>query len=71
MTLSSWIRDYVCIPLGGARRSRARAIVNILVTFLLAGLWHGAASAFSSTRGRCVLLAVNSSECGISNRLVP
>lgn len=43
ITLSSWFRDYVYIPLGGSRRGRARAIVNILVTFLLAGLWHGAA----------------------------
>ncbi len=43
ITLSTWFRDYVYIPLGGSRRGRARAAVNLLITFLLAGLWHGAA----------------------------
>jgi len=42
ISLSSWFRDYVYIPLGGSRVSRARWCVNILVTFGLSGLWHGA-----------------------------
>jgi alginate O-acetyltransferase complex protein AlgI len=43
MTLASWVRDYVFTPLGGYRRGRARGAVNIMVAFLLVGLWHGAA----------------------------
>jgi alginate O-acetyltransferase complex protein AlgI len=43
MTLSQWLRDYVYIPLGGNRRGWARTRVNLLVTMLLGGLWHGAA----------------------------
>jgi D-alanyl-lipoteichoic acid acyltransferase DltB (MBOAT superfamily) len=46
MSLSTWFRDYVYIPLGGNRVSAARWIRNILVTFLLSGLWHGAAMTF-------------------------
>lgn len=42
ISLSNWFRDYVYIPLGGNRCSRARQDLNILVTFLLSGLWHGA-----------------------------
>lgn len=42
ITLSSWFRDYLYIPLGGSRVSRARTILNILLTFTLCGLWHGA-----------------------------
>ena len=42
MSLSSWIRDYVYIPLGGGRRGPTRRILNALVAFALCGLWHGA-----------------------------
>jgi alginate O-acetyltransferase complex protein AlgI len=42
MTLSTWFRDYLYIPLGGSRAGRTRTIVNILITFTLCGLWHGA-----------------------------
>ncbi len=41
-SLSSWFRDYVYIPLGGNRVNRGRWAVNIFITFLLSGLWHGA-----------------------------
>jgi alginate O-acetyltransferase complex protein AlgI len=40
--MANWFRDYVFRPLGGDRGSPARAAVNILVTFALLGLWHGA-----------------------------
>ncbi len=43
MTLSSYIRDYIYIPLGGNRKGTARTYLNIIVAFTLCGLWHGAA----------------------------
>src|SRR5580765_1046824 len=46
MTLSRWLRDYLYIPLGGNRKGRVRTYVNLLVTMLLGGLWHGAAWTF-------------------------
>jgi alginate O-acetyltransferase complex protein AlgI len=46
ITLSHWIRDYLYLPLGGNRLSKARTMVNLLVVMLLAGLWHGAAFTF-------------------------
>jgi alginate O-acetyltransferase complex protein AlgI len=42
ISLSTWFRDYVYIPLGGSRASEAIWARNVLVTFLLSGLWHGA-----------------------------
>jgi alginate O-acetyltransferase complex protein AlgI len=46
MSLTSWITDYVYIPLGGNRRGPARAQVNRLIAMALVGLWHGAAGHF-------------------------
>ena len=42
ISLSSWLRDYIYIPLGGNRTGRFRHALNILITFLVSGLWHGA-----------------------------
>lgn len=46
ISLSTWLRDYVYIPLGGSRHGRARKYLNLLLTFLVSGLWHGAAWKF-------------------------
>ena len=42
ISLSSWFRDYVYIPLGGSRRGEAKTCRNLFVTMLLSGIWHGA-----------------------------
>ncbi len=42
ISLSSWFRDYLYIPLGGSRHGHVRTSVNLLIVFLLCGLWHGA-----------------------------
>ncbi|MBW6513441.1 MAG: MBOAT family protein [Candidatus Syntrophosphaera sp.] len=42
ISLSSWLRDYLYIPLGGNRKGRFRTYVNLMATMLLGGLWHGA-----------------------------
>ena len=46
ITLSTWLRDYVYIPLGGNRKGKVRQHFNLMVTMLLGGLWHGAAWTF-------------------------
>lgn len=43
ISLSSWLKDYLYIPLGGNRRGRVRTYINLMVTMFLGGLWHGAA----------------------------
>lgn len=42
ISLSTWFRDYVYIPMGGNRRGLKRTVINTLVLFLVSGLWHGA-----------------------------
>jgi len=46
ISLSSWFRDYLYIPLGGNRRGKVRTYINLIVTMVLCGLWHGAAWTF-------------------------
>ncbi|MDX1665841.1 MAG: MBOAT family O-acyltransferase, partial [Saprospiraceae bacterium] len=46
ITLSTWLRDYLYIPLGGNRMGLGRTYVNLMITMLLGGLWHGAAWTF-------------------------
>jgi D-alanyl-lipoteichoic acid acyltransferase DltB (MBOAT superfamily) len=42
ISLSTWFRDYLFIPLGGSRKGPSRTTFNLLVTFIISGLWHGA-----------------------------
>ncbi len=46
ISLSTWLRDYLYIPLGGNRKGTRRTIINLALTMLLGGLWHGAAWTF-------------------------
>jgi alginate O-acetyltransferase complex protein AlgI len=46
ISLSTWLRDYLYIPLGGSRGTEARTYVNLMLTMLLGGLWHGASWTF-------------------------
>ena len=46
ITLSTWLRDYLYIPIGGNRKGSGRTYVNLMVTMLLGGLWHGASWTF-------------------------
>jgi alginate O-acetyltransferase complex protein AlgI len=46
ISLSNWFRDYLYLPLGGNRRGRVREYANLVVVFLLCGLWHGASWPF-------------------------
>ncbi|MCI2081785.1 MAG: MBOAT family protein [Bacteroidales bacterium] len=51
ISLSTWLRDYLYIPLGGNRKGKARTYVNLMATMLLGGLWHGAALKFVAWGG--------------------
>ena len=61
ISLSTWFADYVYVPLGGSRHGRLRQARNVLVTFLLSGLWHGASwnfVAWGALNGLAVLPGV-------------
>jgi alginate O-acetyltransferase complex protein AlgI len=51
MTLSTWLRDYLYIPLGGSRRGAFATLRNLMITMLLGGLWHGAQWTFVAWGG--------------------
>lgn len=51
ISLSSWLRDYLYIPLGGSRKGGGRTMANLMTTMLLGGLWHGAAWNFVAWGG--------------------
>lgn len=62
ISLSSWLRDYLYISLGGNRKGKARTYINLMITMLLGGLWHGAAMRFVLWGGlHGVALAVHKS----------
>jgi alginate O-acetyltransferase complex protein AlgI len=70
MTLSRFLRDYVYVPLGGNRKGRIRRYVNLLITMLLGGLWHGAGWTYviwGALHG-CYLLVNHASHAILSER---
>jgi alginate O-acetyltransferase complex protein AlgI len=70
MTLSRFLREYLYIPLGGNRSGRARRYVNLMVTMLLGGLWHGAGWTFVVWGGlHGMYLIVNHAWQGLAARL--
>ena len=46
ISLSEWLRDYIYIPLGGSRKGKIRTFINLIITFLVSGIWHGAGLRF-------------------------
>ena len=73
ISLSSWLRDYLYVPLGGSRAGTARTYVNLALVMLLGGLWHGSSWTFVVWGGmHGLLLAVERSLGGTSPyRLLP
>jgi D-alanyl-lipoteichoic acid acyltransferase DltB (MBOAT superfamily) len=72
MTLSRFLRDYLYIPLGGNRKGRARRYVNLMLTMLLGGLWHGASWNFVLWGGlHGLYLIVNHAWHALRERLFP
>ena len=47
ISLSSWLRDYIYIPLGGSRKGKLRTDINLILTFLISGIWHGVGFKFA------------------------
>ncbi len=68
VSLSAWFRDYVYIPLGGNRVSPARRDLNLMLTFLLSGLWHGADWSYLAWGGLHGLARVGEDRLGLSRR---
>jgi alginate O-acetyltransferase complex protein AlgI len=58
ISLSTWFRDYVYIPLGGSRKGPLRQVINILIVFTLVGLWHGASYNFLVFGFACGMILV-------------
>jgi alginate O-acetyltransferase complex protein AlgI len=64
ISLSTWLRDYLYIPLGGSRHGTLATCRNLMITMLLAGLWHGAGWPF-------VLLGLYHGGLLVLHRIVP
>ena len=70
ISLSSWFRDYVYIPLGGSRvRTRGRLVFNLFVTWMLTGVWHGAGWTFIAWGLFYFVLLTFEKLCGIPERV--
>lgn len=65
ISLSSWFRDYLYIPLGGNRKGRLRACLNQVIVFSVSGLWHGASVGYliwGALNGICILIGKETAE---------
>lgn len=72
ITLSRFLRDYLYIPLGGSRKGKLRRYINLMVTMLLGGLWHGAGWTFVIWGGlHGLFLAINHAFLSIKQWLLP
>lgn len=74
ISLSSWFRDYLYVPLGGSRVSRPRRVVNIMITFIVSGLWHGAAwtyVAWGALNGAGILTSVWRKKPRVTPQTIP
>lgn len=68
MSLGTWFRDYVYIPLGGSRCGKARSILNLFVVWLLTGIWHGANFTFIVWGLMYFVLLVFEKQTGLHNK---
>lgn len=68
ISLSIWLKDYIYIPLGGSRCSKFRNYVNILITFLVSGLWHGANWTFVAWGGMHGIFQVVEKMLGLNKK---
>lgn len=68
ISLSSWLRDYVYIPLGGNRKGSLKKQLNVLITMLVSGIWHGAAWTFVAWGGVHGLCQVIENLTGINRK---
>ena len=71
MTLSGWFKNYVYIPLGGSRRGLPRTLLNVMIVFLVSGLWHGANWTFILWGALHGLLNVLEKALRIKDRKIP
>lgn len=68
ISLSSWFRDYVYIPLGGNRKGDVRKNINVIITMLVSGIWHGAAWTFIAWGGIHGLIQALENVFGLSKK---
>jgi alginate O-acetyltransferase complex protein AlgI len=68
ISLSTWFRDYVFIPLGGSRRGQGRVAANLMITFLASGIWHGASWNYVLWGGYHGLLLIAARTAGLVRR---
>jgi len=66
ISLSTWFRDYVFIPLGGSRRRSGRVAANLMITFLASGIWHGASWNYVLWGGYHGLLLIAARAAGLN-----
>jgi alginate O-acetyltransferase complex protein AlgI len=72
ISLSSWLRDYLYIPLGGSKKGKLRRYINIMITMLLGGLWHGAHMKFIIWGGiHGLALVIHKSWSAIRKKISP